>query len=1471
MKIISKSGSHHLFLVDDFENSWNVLHYAIYYFNYRMVKILLNLKIQELPKLLNHKDKNGMTPFDLLRSNLFSCATSNNSVYSIRQDGSFKAKYIEDNQPTAIKHSSSIIISTNSGEFLNFDLDDELLFPPPLTNTLLSFKIMKLVTSLSHSALITGDGRLYMTSFSANLLNSSFCRIKFFDDLWASGEIVTDISLTSSHAIVLTNLNKLYTFGTNIKRLNLYPSSDTAYPNTSVTLHSSNSSSSVISNSSSRASTSNLILNNGSNEYTKDYSSLIPLQVLTKSASLSKSSTPNSTGASSSVGNNFSLLTSLRALEPPNTDDSSSRLSGVTSSNNHTIVYSKDSLHIYGLNLGQFGPVTNSKSFTRENSGNSQVAQMASSAHVVWRYGNDPIFKVLAFDLATLVVTKSSAIHIYCSGLHVQMSLPSNQDIDKTWNSFKPRVLSTPKQIKKMVSPITGEKSDTINPNLSGSLNSTYSVLLLLDNGEVTMLTFPKYAESKDSFKEAVKFSTIWRPARLELKASDISIGEFKPNCNGAVLCTINGEVFKKGKTKWSRINGLTNISLVSIGFGFLPRGTFTNDLSPKIMMLREENAQLKHSVTIPKTKNEFAIFSPLSKFWRNSDYIDTQYEDIDFWGNEMIKSKKAVDGFDDELTEDDEYNRENGLLFSKHLNSKFTNQFSDFYQIMQSEEIFCINMILDEKDEPSGLKNEKFFDYPIHVKNTKSGFETTFTVHKRFFFNRLGIQSEQFSLDRKNLTFQFGENEGSIVGDLDIRSVAIFIHILYSDQETHTLTPMINFDQSICSGIERLSYTFSKVPFDEAMSRTFGDETCGDITVRLANDQQVKAWKYLLISRSEYFKQLFSNAWLDAKDVDFRHVEKSTWKLLMNYFQGLANDEIFYETIKGLIESNIKKINLNSVLLKRKPKAVLTENQDSYIENDDFVNLVLDLMYLSNELLLPDLKNLCELAIKDCITLDNYDVLLLHSYYSKSEQLFSNCSWFIFRNLLSSYNDPKTNYTALGDECCELLEQRLHELIEIYYTGGRQGLLGSRGIKNFKDDIESFNGHFLHEYLWDVYGVTDDDIFKHDALQRNKSGTVKQVRSSSVSSNIGDSRRHETDSPVQPRLDLGSAIDTKDENDAGSGFIVVEKGRRKSSTSKPKTSSPVPTRRSSKGGFRLSEDVKTFLSKENETAIGEDKPVIKEWTFRISNEGSSGDVLVGSSHDIDEILQQRTHKRTTLKSTKMTIPKLSQKERKQKEREEAEKQRLALENDRSKAKGTAVNSSPWNINNAWGVSTSKVVGTPVDDSLGPKSISKFTELNTAAVITPNKLTAVHFPTLEELRHAKKTTEFIPSAVLEELDEPVVPIKTLDEIRQEEEFARWWEEESRRVQREMGILVENKDTNRGSRGSRGNRGSKAHRGSRGNRGSKGSRGNRGSKESSGSANSGRDRGGDNSGRGNESGEGKGDKKKGRGEKSVTIK
>ncbi|KGK37881.1 hypothetical protein JL09_g2998 [Pichia kudriavzevii] len=814
--------------------------------------------------------------------------------------------------------------------------------------------------------------------------------------------------------------------------------------------------------------------------------------------------------------------------------------------------------------------------------------------------------------------------------------------------------------------------------------------------------------------------------------------------------------------------------------FGFLPRGTFTNDLSPKIMMLREENAQLKHSVTIPKTKNEFAIFSPLSKFWRNSDYIDTQYEDIDFWGNEMIKSKKAVDGFDDELTEDDEYNRENGLLFSKHLNSKFTNRFSDFYQIMQSEEIFCINMILDEKDELSGLKNEKFFDYPIHVKNTKSGFETTFTVHKRFFFNRLGIQSEQFSLDRKNLTFQFGENEGSIVGDLDIRSVAIFIHILYSDQETHTLTPMINFDQSICSGIERLSYTFSKVPFDEAMSRTFGDETCGDITVRLANDQQVKAWKYLLISRSEYFKQLFSNAWLDAKDVDFRHVEKSTWKLLMNYFQGLANDEIFYETIKGLIESNIKKINLNSVLLKRKPKAVLTENQDSYIENDDFVNLVLDLMYLSNELLLPDLKNLCELAIKDCITLDNYDVLLLHSYYSKSEQLFSNCSWFIFRNLLSSYNDPKTNYTALGDECCELLEQRLHELIEIYYTGGRQGLLGSRGIKNFKDDIESFNGHFLHEYLWDVYGVTDDDIFKHDALQRNKSGTVKQVRSSSVSSNIGDSRRHETDSPVQPRLDLGSAIDTKDENDAGSGFIVVEKGRRKSSTSKPKTSSPVPTRRSSKGGFRLSEDVKTFLSKENETAIGEDKPVIKEWTFRISNEGSSGDVLVGSSHDIDEILQQRTHKRTTLKSTKMTIPKLSQKERKQKEREEAEKQRLALENDRSKAKGTAVNSSPWNINNAWGVSTSKVVGTPVDDSLGPKSISKFTELNTAAVITPNKLTAVHFPTLEELRHAKKTTEFIPSAVLEELDEPVVPIKTLDEIRQEEEFARWWEEESRR-------------------------------------------------------------------------------------------
>lgn len=93
----------------------------------------------------------------------------------------------------------------------------------------------------------------------------------------------------------------------------------------------------------------------------------------------------------------------------------------------------------------------------------------------------------------------------------------------------------------------------------------------------------------------------------------------------------------------------------------------------------------------------------------------------------------------------------------------------------------------------------------------------------------------------------------------------------------------------------------------------------------------------------------------------------------------------------------------------------------------------MLEVLYFSNELLLPNLRQLCELAIKDCINFDNYDIFLQHAFISGSKQLFANCGWFVFNNLSLCYSDQRLNPNIIGEDCAHALEVKIHELVEIY------------------------------------------------------------------------------------------------------------------------------------------------------------------------------------------------------------------------------------------------------------------------------------------------------------------------------------------------------------------------------------------------------------------------------------------------------
>lgn len=1484
LKLITKTNNHHCLLAEDVENHWNVLHFAIDSFNFAFVKTILNFSTPVLGKLLKHKDKNNLTPLDLLQTFKTTFDASSSLVYSIDPEGNYKSRPRMD-PSSAASHSSlssSLILSLPSGEFSEISLTDNL-FPPPSPNPLLPSIVSKFMSSSTHSALITTAGYLYISNPQPTLFNSSFCRIKFFDNLYENGEKVTDVALTSGHSVVLTSLNRVFAFGNNVKRLNLYPAS---------------------------SSSSNY-------HYSQDLHSLIPISISVKNRSSSIS--PPTSGTLPS-GNNFSALGALGSFANLDSSaaDAAFSFRGVAASNNHTVVYSKLSLHIHGLNLGQFGPLTNSIQTSNKQAEKNQgflstaLSAVASSAHSPWKYEDDPIHQVVALDLATLVITQSSLIHVYVAGLHVKISLPFNKDLKDSWNKFKPRVLSMPRKIVKMLAPLSpdhfsGEKA--VN-NSAGNLHSTYSVLTLLNSGEVYVFTFPRYSSSKDSFKESVKFTLIWNPARTEMRATDVSVGALETNNTtgiGAVLCTQSGEAFKRTKTKWVRINDVSKIKNVAVGYGFPIIGSFsTDDNQFKTILLRQEDKMLKHEILPSKIIVDFAKLSPLQGHlgFNESDVPkESAGCDVDFFSSCEYGDTDTYGDYDHDFSDKQIEDIKLGIKFEKHINPlTYKHRKISHVPFLDSKASVDISMgihdFIDESMPHVATKFSNFYDYEIAVKNPAGDTQLNLFVHKKFLFNRLGFKHSTYSLERKDLKFDFGESSATIIGDMDVRNVALFLHMLYTDVAYDIWNNSDHASASLKTGWDRLLYSFPTVNLVKAIRATFTDDSTGDITVKLL-DGDVTTNRYLLSCRCDYFKQFFTEFWSQSNVLDFSHVSKYTWSLVMKYLRGDSSDEIFYNTIKELATCCSENISQRCTNKKKSNRLLPKEEvkETGLQSSDDFVNIVLEVLYFSNELLLPNLRELCELAIKDCMNFDNYDIFLQHAFISGSKQLFANCGWFIFSNLTLCYKDQRLNANVIGEDCACALEAKIHELVEIYIpdrkklkpkspSRSKQSLRRKKlsivneneyhNTASFVRNTEQFNEYYLHPYLWDEHGISEDQIILRTPMNRRKSQTpiFKNLRSSSTSlSSPVDAADFKQEGSL-PHIATGlasrsssneSAI-SDDFNDSSEGFIVVQKTRRKSSSIPTLTNSG---RSYSSSLTRPPFDVNTMRRESSgniltSKSVNEPWKILKPGTSSADKSGSAGSDMginsVGSSTTtLDEILtkSKSNTKLDTRPKSKITAPlRISQKERKLREREESEK---AAKVDGNKGeKDPKSGKAPWASSSVWGMNAPRVVASS-DDPVAVELPSGIVhaELNTATLLASNKMNTVHFPSLEELRSVKVNGKVANDSVFPVigsnssttlLNDPghydgfnggmsasssmnssaalnIAKTKSLEEIREEEEFAKWWKEESERVQR---ALKHPEDTNTrigdGRRDSNSNNNGNSSRGNRGNRGNRGGRG-----------------------------------------------
>lgn len=297
--------------------------------------------------------------------------------------------------------------------------------------------------------------------------------------------------------------------------------------------------------------------------------------------------------------------------------------SGLAALRVHAVAYTDKSLHIWGLNNGQFGSTANGKKVTF---GTLQgVVQNPTRLDV--DYG--PIKAVGVLDYATLVV--ADALHVYMGWFHAKVRLPRNvlemrRKKKDHFENFVPLVL--------------GKECVVTKLTCRGS-----SAVFLYDNGYVLAADLDASWPNSAAVRSSIDFRALWRPKRSQDRAIDVAVSDD----GSIILCTASGQVFtrKAGQKKAACLQHLTNVTKVSCdpSFGLfvlikpnmslpliLRKNKFLRDcfgLSPLIQseVSLDENVPFKSG---PEKPDQLTSWWEGNRYKQSKEYSKVELEDLD-------------------------------------------------------------------------------------------------------------------------------------------------------------------------------------------------------------------------------------------------------------------------------------------------------------------------------------------------------------------------------------------------------------------------------------------------------------------------------------------------------------------------------------------------------------------------------------------------------------------------------------------------------------------------------------------------------------------------------------------------------------------------------------------------------------------------------------------------------------------------
>lgn len=1351
----------------DYENGWNILHYIFFHKRLRCLTIFLEFLEQTstvnsslLADLLKGKDRCRKPPLALLQNDSKDLLwipqyINENDEFHLafrfsdqeQESNGLSRTFtsLRDSEIDMWDHcrggSDAYVFGANSNNQLGVGDSTDRVSPSRLSGidlrrtsvdssdmklSLQKPRIRQIALSKYHSALLTLDGRLFTCGIGSRgrLGHGNTSNVFRFKEVQGNMGAVQLVALSGNHTMILTESNELYSWGQNIYNQLGFTSVATSKA-----------------------------FKNSINDIYETSPGLVYTGDLKK--------------------------VSLKIL-------------GIRATKIHSLAFSANAIYFWGLDIGQMGQPIVPKSIEHRINGVPYKGCIITSPKEV--QFKDEIKSVATCETCTCVVTIANDLHIFYMDQRVKLpKLPTRIETRSQFDVFRPSRLTCAPVVKKVV------------------MKSHEHVHVLLESGDVVGFSIQS-SDSKDMRNS--RYSYVWKAFDSDMRAVDID----NSYDGSLIVCTKNGSVYKSSKksTLTQRRGSMTTATIPMFA-------TFANS---KFRMVEHVNRILRVScddsfssfglirddiddLSYKLQKNEFfkdlESLSPLceSDSFRKQDQLLDVDHDVNTYitdylyptessvtdeKNLLLKDYRSIVGTDSDqdTVSNDVLKQSQRKKYCFRRNPQPT--FKEVYQLVAQygkNDLLSMSQTIGHE---KAFGDSKFCDGQIKFLSQPSisiRFHTKLFEYRSKFCRKLfnpeapgeyfvheGIEGEY---DPKNKVLVFKS-------DVDSIAVMILVHFVYTNRELNVWDH--HGSGSKCPPeVRKAKADYTKLMSLFGMDSLYGKDTdflshaehlChdqeGDVTVELKDGNRV-CQSFILVATSAFFETILSGRWdnedllriedeLEMKYVSLNNVTTLQFEVILKHLHGCNDLNVFDDFCSALTESD---------------------------STDDFVNLLLDMIEVADELLLVRLKHLCELAIKSFITLDNVLILLAHADWLTARKLFMSCCWYLYNNLELVMFD-----SFLADLDVELV-RKVEEQVAFFdrckhkdFVLGPNGEINHSLVKNplsidlvreFVSDISVFNEQFMSDRKgFSSFEPLLDIKMEAASEGRRKLSTRRMSRKNSIDP-VPDLRFLSIASTVDRKVSDFAVTDEAD-------FELVVRKRKVKPVSKDVSKDDAAqeeysTEDNSIPGFSQAKDqaVVTKPTTPREAgqtstpiALSSSNGTVRSGTlsWAASRNGSTSSIAPSSALVLGGIAESK--KQTKIKfAPSMKV---------------SQKQRRKLVQTPAEGSSSELSTSP-QLKNPWGV-------TPLD--------------STRVEALPDLLDLPALGEKPQLRPSLSAIMLQEATKVEDLKQDSQVTRTLQDVQQEQEFAKWWEEECKRVQMEEG--------HPGSRGERDGRGGRGRRGKR---------------------------------------------------------